>query len=120
MEAYFTLDTHRQEEGKEIFAITLNRKHPVYKGHFPDVPVTPGVVLTDICRQLAEHALDKKLQLKEAKTIKFLAMVNPEMTPALDVEMMLSVENERYAARIVGSFEGKTYFKIQADFAGEL
>jgi len=116
MAPYFSIEHTEKAEQKFIFRIRLNAEHPVYKGHFPDVPVTPGVVLTDICRQLAQEITGKKLQLKESKSIKFLAMVNPLATPVLHVAIDLSQTDQHYSVQFTGSFDERVYFKIHGRF----
>lgn len=118
METYFSIISSLQMDSSCEYTIALNADHTVYKGHFPDVPVTPGVVLTDICRQLTEKAVGKELALTAAKSIKFLSMVNPKMTPNLVVKIdVISAEPSLIQTKIVGSWEAQTYFKINADFS---
>ncbi len=117
MEAYFNVESTQSEGNSHTFLIVLNPNHPVYKGHFPDVPVTPGVVLTDICRELTQLVCEKELQLVEAKSIKFLSMVNPLMTPKLNVKIDVSELDNVISTKIVADFDAQIYFKINADFA---
>jgi len=117
MEAYFSIESKQSEGNSHTFLIALNANHPVYKGHFPDVPVTPGVVLTDICRELTQHISNKELHLVEARSIKFLSMVNPLMTPKLNIKLEVSELESVISTKIVGEFDERIYFKINADFA---
>jgi 3-hydroxyacyl-[acyl-carrier-protein] dehydratase len=116
MEPYFSVESMEQTDGKTVAHIRLNDTHPVYTGHFPDVPVTPGVVLTDICRLLAQEICGSDLELKEAKSIKFLAMVNPKMTPELLVSIDLTEAENGYTGQFIGSFDERVYFKIHGRF----
>ncbi|MBQ0740088.1 3-hydroxyacyl-ACP dehydratase, partial [Aquimarina celericrescens] len=34
--------------------ITINKNHKIFKGHFPGNPVTPGVCMIQIIKELAE------------------------------------------------------------------
>ncbi|MEO9257157.1 MAG: hypothetical protein ABI207_02175 [Crocinitomicaceae bacterium] len=117
MENYFTLLEKETIENSTIFKIELNKSHSVYKGHFPTVPVTPGVVLVDICRELTENLVGTSLHLVAARSMKFLIMVNPAITPVLNVKIDYSFDNELYEVKAIGEFEGHIYFKIQATFA---
>jgi 3-hydroxyacyl-[acyl-carrier-protein] dehydratase len=117
MEPYFSVESIQQTDGKSLAHIRLNDAHLVYKGHFPDVPVTPGVVLTDICRLLAQQICGIELQLKEAKSIKFLAMVNPKITPELLVSIDLTETENGLAGQFTGSFDERVYFKIHGRFS---
>lgn len=113
MEPYFTLLKQEKTEEHTVFHIELNRNHAVYQGHFPSMPVTPGVVLLDISRQLAEIVLGKKLHVVASKTMKFLTVVSPMHTPQLAIKLRCSEVEKSYQAVIVGEHEATIYFKFQ-------
>ena len=45
--------------------IRLNPLHEVYKGHFPQVPVAPGVVLVQIIKESQEDSRDIQSKLRD-------------------------------------------------------
>ena len=62
--------------------IRLLPESPVYKGHFPGYPITPGVCLVEIALELiAEMAdqvgHDERVRLVGAKNIKFTSPILP-------------------------------------------
>ena len=63
--------------------ITINKDHEVFRGHFPGNPVTPGVCMMQIIKELTEKVVDKKLFMHSSSNIKFMALINPEKTPDL-------------------------------------
>ncbi|HUH25691.1 MAG TPA: hypothetical protein VLY87_03630 [Flavobacterium sp.] len=67
--------------------IELNAQHAIFKGHFPNNPVTPGVCMLQIFKNFAENHLQKKLQISECSNIKFMAIINPETHPVLKLSM---------------------------------
>lgn len=74
--------------------IHLNPDHEVYKGHFPQVPVAPGVVLVQTIKEILMEKLGKKLRLTEGDNIKFLALINPHENADFQVEFNIkSVDN---------------------------
>ena len=50
-------------DSKLEYLITINAGHPIYKGHFPGIPVTPGVVEHEIVQELFEHHIGFKTKL---------------------------------------------------------
>ena len=50
---------------------------PVYAAHFPDYPITPGVCLVEIARELMEKELGRPLYLSAIRKLKFLKPVFP-------------------------------------------
>lgn len=84
--------------------ITLNDKHEVFKGHFPGNPVTPGVGMMQIIKELTEEITDKKLFLSNASNVKFMALINPEITPDLKLELDIAVTNNEVKVKNTTSF----------------
>lgn len=64
--------------------------HPSFPGHFPGMPITPGVVLLD----LALHAIAAELQLDlqhcQIRNLKFLNPVLPDTHLILHYEVNAS------------------------------
>ena len=58
--------------------VHYNSAHPLYGGHFPGKPVTPGVCLIQTGTELLQEAVGFPLRLCEARQIKFLQMHTPE------------------------------------------
>jgi len=103
---------------KLVANITLNKDHKVYKGHFTEMPVTPGVCQIQMLKEILSIELNKKLNLISAKDIKFLNMINPTETNELYLEIKLSIlENNDIKVNGLMSAEGKKFLKIRAVFA---
>lgn len=64
----------RTAEGTRIRLCT---GHRIYDAHFPDHPVTPGVVLVQIAVELLSEREGRRLELVSSKGIKFLIPVGP-------------------------------------------
>lgn len=73
--------------------ISLNAAHEIFQGHFPGNPVTPGVCMMQITKEIAEEITAKKLFLASASNVKFMAIINPLETPDLVLELQID-ENE--------------------------
>ncbi len=103
---------------KLIAKITLNKDHKVYKGHFPEMPITPGVCQVQMVKEILSLELKKNLKLITAKDIKFLSMINPMETSELDIEVKLkTLENNDITINGLMTAEGRKFLKIRAVFA---
>ncbi len=69
--------------------IELNNEHPIFKGHFPDVPVLPGVAMMQMVKELVEVGEERALQISKAGNLKFLQMINPNKVDFLKVEISI-------------------------------
>ena len=63
------------------YGIVLDEKSFIYKAHFPDEPVTPGVCIIQIAKELMEDHLKQPLDIKTIKNVKFLNVISPVTTP---------------------------------------
>jgi len=74
--------------------IRLNSGHAIFKGHFPDHPVTPGVCMMQIVKELTEQILGINLQLQRSSNVKFMALINPEINADLKLDLEISTTEE--------------------------
>ena len=92
---------------KYFATIILNEKHKVFKGHFPGNPVTPGVCMMQIIKELTQEVTGFSLQLKSSNNVKFMALINPEETPELKLELEIVPNEDEVKVKNTTSF-GKT------------
>lgn len=80
-------------EGTAKFTLSLLPGSPIYRGHFPDFPITPGVCLLSIIRELTESLRGEKLSLETVKEAKYVQVVTPE-TGQIEVYIVEEGKNE--------------------------
>ncbi len=79
---------------KHVANIRLNKDHEVFSGHFPGNPVTPGVCMMQIIKELTQEAVNAQLTMKSASNIKFMALINPEVNPELKLELDITLADD--------------------------
>ena len=106
-----TIDT--VNEGKYLASITLNKDHAIFKGHFPGNPVTPGVCMMQIIKEITESILSTSLTMVSTTNVKFMALINPEVNPKLTLDLEIS-ENEASEIKVKNttSFEETVALKL--------
>lgn len=67
----------REENGTLYYTLRLNTESVIYKAHFPGMPVTPGVCLVQIGRELLEDFTGHRLEVSVLKNVKFVSVVEP-------------------------------------------
>jgi len=88
---FYTINSLTNIEGvKYVATITINKDHEVFKGHFPGNPVTPGVCMMQIIKELTQQVVDAPLFMKSASNIKFMALINPEVNANLKLELEIA------------------------------
>ncbi|MCV9387179.1 hypothetical protein [Reichenbachiella ulvae] len=107
-----------ESEGQYEIALTIDSAHEVFKGHFPQQPVLPGVVTMEILRRAIEKATGKKVKLQKAANVKFLRMIDPTATPELVLSFNCAESEE--GLKVKASLKAKEgediMFKQQATF----
>lgn len=88
---YRILETNSTENGLSVL-VKIDKEHSIFDGHFPNHPVTPGVCTIQIIKELSEEHLGKKLMLKMARNVKFMAIINPQQNE--DVRFDLTIDTD--------------------------
>ncbi len=73
--------------GKYNSLVVLNKDHDIFKGHFPGNPVTPGVCMLQIIKELTEEILGFSLVMTSSSNVKFMALINPEINQSLTLDL---------------------------------
>lgn len=85
---FYTVLSQRTAGAGTIEAnIRFHADHEIFKGHFPEVPIVPGVCTMQLLKEFLEQELNRSLTLRSAGIIKFLGMINPLETPEVDVKL---------------------------------
>lgn len=96
----------RQSPEAGVYRIRLNPEHTIYKAHFPELPITPGVILVRIGVELLGLMLGRKVRMVGAPNIKFTSPVYPEKGKELDYEISLrETEGQTFATIVVKDAE---------------
>ncbi len=92
LDNYYEIQKETIDESKAIFHISLNSLHNVYKGHFPEFPLLPGAIQIELIQELLEKAIGKNVELKAAKNIKYLGMINPFEHTLLTIDLQWNIK----------------------------
>ncbi len=114
---FFFIQQEENIPGSVKAKIHINPQHKIFDGHFPGKPIVPGVCMVQITIELMEKVMIKKLKLKEADSIKFLAVINPTDNDEIDVTINYSEEGNNWLVS-ASLFSGPViFFKFKAMFS---
>src|SRR5690349_7128549 len=97
--------------------LTINKSHPIFDGHFPGLPIVPGVCMVQIVKEITEYQLSKKLVMTSASNIKFLSVINPLKNNEVNAEIVLAPTSNSFDVEAKLFFGELTFFKIKAVFS---
>ena len=109
--------TRQPAEGMPLeYEVRLNEKHFIYQAHFPGEPVTPGVCIVQMAKELLEDHLQQSLQLTTVKNVKFLSVITPIETPELSyvLDKIQSIDTIR--AQFTVKSSDKEFAKLSLGF----
>ena len=117
---YKILSEEKISDSKYSITILVNEKHDVFKGHFPGNPIMPGVCMIQIIKELTEKITESTLMIQTLSNVKFMALINPEATPELRLELdivtteddLVKVKNTTYFNDTVALKLSNVYKKL--------
>lgn len=113
---FYTLNNLTVNEELVTAIITINKNHQIFKGHFPGNPVTPGVCMMQIIKEITEKVVGTKLMMTSSSNIKFMAIINPEITPDLTLIMEVTKTDDGYKIKNSTSFNDTVALKLISNF----
>ena len=114
---YRVLDYKPTDVNSFEMTVDIQKNHEIFKGHFPDFPVTPGVALLQIIKNGLESHLLEPLQLQSSSQIKFLNLVNPEEQSILIFHIQFTIEKENIKVKCTTTFDdGSAVLKCNVTF----
>jgi 3-hydroxyacyl-[acyl-carrier-protein] dehydratase len=111
----YIVDIH--DEGSINATIKINKEHAVFKGHFPEFPVLPGVCQILMIKEVLNGQLNKKYELRKAKSVKFLSILNPNETESMKLTILYKIDAE-FVIKVDAILfnEGINYLKLKGEF----
>ena len=118
LENFYTIKSRKINEDQinHTFEIIINNKHDIFKGHFPDNPVMPGVCMIQIIKEITESVIGKKLFMEKCSNIKFLAIINPDKTSELTLELQITKIDSKVKIKNTTKFEDTVALKLSAQY----
>jgi 3-hydroxyacyl-[acyl-carrier-protein] dehydratase len=114
---FYTLNNLTVNETLATANITINKNHEIFKGHFPGNPVTPGVCMMQIIKEIAEKVVGHKLMMTSSSNIKFMSIINPEVTPNLELLLEITQTNDGFRVKNSTTFNDTLALKLISNFA---
>ena len=114
---FYTINELEFVENKIQASIKIDSNHSIFEGHFPNNPITPGVVEMGIVKEIVSEGIQKTLKMSKMSNCKFLAILNPLTSSEVNVKIdVLEHENNRIRISAQILDQQTVYLKIGAEY----
>ena len=101
----------------DTFQIDLNPACEIYKGHFPEHPVCPGVCSIDMIKECAEKAAGEQMIISSIGQCRLTALLTPEEGKGLEVKIEISKDSYPYTFRSELRNSEKTFLTMKGELS---
>ena len=112
---YKVISSNATESGISV-DIRIDKNNPIFKVHFPEHPIMPGVCMMQIVKELTEETIGRKLRMSKASNVKFLALINPEVHPDITLDIAITEVDDEVKVKNISSFENTVALKMGAAY----
>ncbi|KJD32115.1 3-hydroxyacyl-ACP dehydratase [Tamlana nanhaiensis] len=112
LQDFYKINSLQTENEQTIALVTINKDHEVFKGHFPGNPVTPGVCIMQIVKDITSQVVGKLLFMASSSNVKFMEIINPEVTPDLEFTLNITELDGVYRVKNVTKFNDTVALKL--------
>lgn len=94
-----------------IFTVRFHPEHTIYQVHFKNNPITPGVLIVQIVKELFSVLKQEKFSIKKIKSVRFTHPIAPTEYPEAQFRLdMQEPDNEELYPVKVTVYSGETVF----------
>lgn len=117
---YYTILQHTRQDEVDIFHVSLNSDCNVYKGHFPNEPISPGVCNIQMIKECLERIIDHPVLLHTIQQCRLTTLITPITHPQLDVRIQIKQQDNDCIlfTATLGQAE-HTYLELKAEAVKE-
>lgn len=110
---FFTI-IHKEVIGESMTAqIKLNQEHEIFKAHFPEQPIVPGVCQIQMVSEVLAAHIRCTVTLSDARNVKYLMPIDPNKTPEMNIQFTKIADNEESCkVTVVFVNGGQVYSKM--------
>lgn len=110
---FYTIEAITGQGGEYVCSTRLNPGHDVYEGHFPGMPVVPGVCMLRMIKECISAILGNPVRFQAVTSCKFLSVVNPSEQEVLVFILSVKDSNKLQVTAVAGE---TTVLKLKATF----
>lgn len=107
----------KTDEQNAVYTCELLKDCDVYRGHFPEKPVSPGVCNIEMIKECAMMLTGKKLVIKGIKQCRLTAVATPEVCPVVEVTVNAVPTESGYTVVAKIADQKQSYMEYKGEMA---
>ena len=111
---FYKINEFETADATTSVVITVNKNHKIFKGHFPNNPVMPGVCMLQIIKEITEEVTKATLFMEKCSNVKFMALINPDKNNVLKLVLDISETDGVIKVKNTTHFEDTLALKLVA------
>lgn len=111
-EQFYTIQRTESAGNQHDITIKLNENHHIYKGHFPQHPVVPGVCTLQIIKECVSAIAKMKVRYQTISSCKFTSLIVPSPSP---ITLKITL-NETLGCQTTVILNDQSVLKLKANF----
>jgi 3-hydroxyacyl-[acyl-carrier-protein] dehydratase len=108
----YTIKSQSTSGSKAEFCVALNAENFIYQAHFPNNPITPGVCLIQMVKELVGAWQKDEYKINTLKNVKFTAPISPLEFPEIKFSLDLSQMADKSEVKAVVSENEVIFAKL--------
>ncbi len=111
---FYSIVNQESSLGSVKANVLINIAHKIFEGHFPGVPVVPGVCMVQMVREILEVSAKKELKIETADTIKFLSVIDPRQHATVSASIDYTENDNVFSINATLFAEQIIFLKLRA------
>ncbi len=115
---YYIIESQESiSDSVTLFDIRLCPDCPIYQGHFPEQPVSPGVCNIQMLKELAEKVAGTRFVMNQLNLCRLTTLITPNNHPTL--QAYISIEEKSGIYKLVGKLGNgeEIYLEMKAELS---
>ncbi len=113
---FYTISDMKNEEGPVKADLVIDADHKIVEGHFPGQPVTPGVCMMQMIKEIPEKVIGVPTQLIRADEMKFLSIIDPKKNNRITADIKYIIAEDKVSVVAALLKDTITHFKFKGSF----
>ena len=113
---FFEIIYQEEQENCLKTTVKINAQHRIFEGHFPNRPITPGVCIMQMTKEILMRKFNQPFQMSHGDTIKFMNPIDPRINEIVTFEVNYKEVENLFSVQTIVKHELTIFCKFNARY----